>query len=332
MSRLCFGYQLQPLRRRRPPTLPEGAGGWDRPFAPVTVFGRRGWRRFNRALLDTGADSTSFSADLPGQIGGDTFPGDPVRHCGVLYPTRRGAVRIRLNDGLAVCTWGAEVVCCANRDTSYPLLGLGGCLQFMDATFFGSDRVVQLVPNRSFSGTVTGPPLSALSPASLRPTAHRLCFDYQPLAERGGPPRPVIPVRLLDLAESRELRVPQAWVDTGSTECLFPLSYARQLGLAFVDDGTFRAPWGAPTPFRFAYVQFRIGDGTCSWTWPALVRFIDAALPVPLLGQIGFLQYLDATFRGADHRLELVTNCYFPSTTTPGWYSLLRGPAGPSRP
>jgi hypothetical protein len=38
---------------------------------------------------------------------------------------------------------------------AYPLMGARRCLQFMDATFFGNARIVQIEVNDSFPGTVS---------------------------------------------------------------------------------------------------------------------------------------------------------------------------------
>jgi hypothetical protein len=46
------------------------------------------------------------------------------------------------------------VVAFSPASIRYPILGRGGCLQFLDATFYGLDQFVTLQPNSSYPGTV----------------------------------------------------------------------------------------------------------------------------------------------------------------------------------
>jgi hypothetical protein len=199
-------------------------------------------------------------------------------------------------------------------------------LQFLDATFFGGEQKVELEVNEQFQGRQDGVPTS--SPAHESGAggtgSNSLRFVYQGLARNPEVSRPVIPLRLTGRTGSKE--IPQAYVDTGSVEVMVPLSSTEEIGVHFEDNGTLKMRWkGVPTLVRFGEVELRMSDGRFTCTWSALVRFIDAELPVPLLGHFGFLQYLNATFRGAKRVLELELNRDFrgsivgpaPTSSTP---------------
>jgi hypothetical protein len=62
-------------------------------------------------------------------------------------------VELELADNLGTLAWSATVAFSA-APIRYPLLGNAGCLEFLDATFFGERRVVELQANSSFPGTL----------------------------------------------------------------------------------------------------------------------------------------------------------------------------------
>jgi hypothetical protein len=150
-----FPYQDEPLRGPPPPSLAATATVRWRPLVPVTVLGATGKGRFfPRAVLDPGADDTVFPLAVIGLLGvamrADS--GHGLRWRGQGYALRFGDVALELNDGLQVWRWPA-VVGFSQAPLRYPILGIGGCLQFFDARFLGDNRIVELQTNRSYSGT-----------------------------------------------------------------------------------------------------------------------------------------------------------------------------------
>ena len=91
---------------------------------------------------------------IPGRAAAGTDSGHRVRWRGQLYPLRFGDVELLLSDNAFAWRWPA-VVAFSPAPIRYPILGQGGCLQFMDAYFLGADLVVELETNPSYPGTTT---------------------------------------------------------------------------------------------------------------------------------------------------------------------------------
>jgi hypothetical protein len=154
---LQFAYQDEGLGGSPPPSLPASATVRWRPLVPVTLFGPTGRRRFfPRALLDPGADDTVFPLVIAGLIGVALRPdsGHVLRWRGQGHALRFGDVSIELSDGAEVWRWSA-VIGWSPAPLRYPILGIAGCLQFMDACFLGERRIAQLEVNASFPGSIT---------------------------------------------------------------------------------------------------------------------------------------------------------------------------------
>ena len=107
-------------------------------------------------MLDPGADDTVFPLAIAGLLGvalrADS--GHGLRWRGQGYPLRFGDVALELSDGLQVWRWSV-VVGLSQAPLRYPILGMCGCLQFVDARFLGETRIVELETNRSYPGTTT---------------------------------------------------------------------------------------------------------------------------------------------------------------------------------
>jgi hypothetical protein len=66
-------------------------------------------------------------------------------------------------------------------------------------------------------------------------------------------------------------------------------------------------------PLRFGIVELELADTAGnSLRWPATVAFATTAMPYPLLGICGCLEFMDARFLGKDRILELEPNADFP--------------------
>lgn len=135
----------------------------------------------------------------------------------------------------------------------------------------------------------------------------------QPVASLGGRfvrPRPVIWVMLVGPRSQRPFR---ALIDTGADDTVFPESTAIQLGVDLSSAPTARLQGvgRAGASLRFGRVALRITDGQETRQWDAWVGFTPAALPHPVLGFSGFLQFFTATFRGDREEVELTVNSLY---------------------
>ena len=124
-------------------------------------------------------------------------------------------------------------------------------------------------------------------------------------------PRPIVPVTLVGPYQSR-LRTAQ--VDSGSDETFFHDSLAAVIGIDLTNAPvqSFKGQGGGQMTARFARVVLRMSDGVESREWPAWVGFVSTGLRRSVLGFGGFLQFFDATFRGADEAVELAVNRLYP--------------------
>ena len=154
---LRFPYLDEPLTGPALPSLPAGAAVRLRPLVPISIIGPGGlmWD-FGRAVLDSASDDTVFPLDTAGRIGARLHPDTRhrVRWRGQLYALRFAHVELLLTDNIGTWRW-PTVVAFSPAPIRYPILGQSGCLQFMDARFFGDDHIVELTTNRSFTGTET---------------------------------------------------------------------------------------------------------------------------------------------------------------------------------
>ena len=80
--------------------------------------------------------------------------GHGLRWRGQSYALRFGAVAFELCDGPQIWQWSA-IVGFSQAPLRYPILGVCGCLQFLDARFLGKSQIVELEINPSYPGTTT---------------------------------------------------------------------------------------------------------------------------------------------------------------------------------
>ena len=124
-------------------------------------------------------------------------------------------------------------------------------------------------------------------------------------------PRPILPVQTIGPGGAR-LR--DGLLDTGSDETVLDptiasligvdLNQAVERGIHLVGRGQIRC--------RYAPVKLRISDGVGeTYEWDTIVGFAPFPLLRCLLGFAGFLQYFDASFRGAAEEVELLPNALF---------------------
>lgn len=153
-----------------------------------------------------------------------------------------------------------------------------------------------------------------------------LRFPYQPVGLKGPPGavhpsgetkfwRPFVEVRIIGPHYWYDL--PQALIDTGAQDTVFPWDLHALIGAQLRPDAGYVLRWrGTAYPLRFADVELQLTGSGSVWKWTALVGFSPAPLPYVLLGHFGFLQYMDAAFLGDQLVLELETNSAYPGTRT----------------
>ena len=155
---LRFAYLDEPLYGPPPPSLPDDAQRRWRPLIPLSVAGPNGRSvSFGRALVDPGADDTVLPLDTAELLAVSFYPATShsLRWRGQRHSLRYGDVTLELADDEGnVLTWPA-VIAFSAAPVRYPLLGVCGCLEFLDVTFRGAERTVELQPNASFPQLVS---------------------------------------------------------------------------------------------------------------------------------------------------------------------------------
>jgi predicted aspartyl protease len=131
-----------------------------RPTRPRTILGvtvlSPTTSRSLDALLDTGADDTVFSEQLAQRLGIDLSTaevGTAQGAGGQLITVRYATVRLRIADQQEQREWEAVVGFAPLGQTSLPMLGFAGFLQYFTAVFYGDREEVELTVNSLYSGT-----------------------------------------------------------------------------------------------------------------------------------------------------------------------------------
>jgi hypothetical protein len=95
----------------------------------------------------------------------------------------------------------------------------------------------------------------------------------------------------------------------------FPLDTATRIGIPLRPPLGHGVRWrGQLHPLRFGDADLLLTDNGSVWRWTAVIGFSPAPLRYPILGQAGFLQYLNARFLGADLIVEVETNTTYSGT------------------
>ncbi len=125
--------------------------------------------------------------------------------------------------------------------------------------------------------------------------------------------RPIVPVTLVGQTNRRHGA--HAVLDTGSDDCLFPISFLTRIGTTPRPETGHRVTWrGSTYPIQYANITLMLADDTSTYSWPTIAAFTQAPIKFSLLGLAGCLQYFDARFLGADRTLELEANWTYPGT------------------
>jgi hypothetical protein len=145
-------------------------------------------------------------------------------------------------------------------------------------------------------------------------------FPYLPLRVRrlvpplGGLAVRFYPVFAITVSGSRGPVTLDALVDSGADDTIFPERLAAKLGIDLTQapQGDAATVSGAPVRYRYSPVNVQLRDGRETLEWTAQVGFAPIRLRWALLGQTGFLQYLDVTLYGGRREVEIVPNPSFP--------------------
>jgi hypothetical protein len=151
---LEFPYLARRISHKLPPNLPDGEQFRFRPIVTATVIGTSDQRQTD-AVLDTGSDECLFPVSFLNLIGGKPRPtsGHMITWRGTRYSLVYADIVLGLDDLANKYQWQATVAFTA-APIKYALLGMTGCLEYFDARFRGADRVVELVANWKYPGTM----------------------------------------------------------------------------------------------------------------------------------------------------------------------------------
>jgi hypothetical protein len=140
--------------------------------------------------------------------------------------------------------------------------------------------------------------------------AHRVGRPVYPLGGALVRHYPVLSVTLTGPAGSYPK---DALVDSAADDTIFPLAIAEKVGidLSGAPTGGAQPVGGGSLVYRYAQVTLGVSDGRETCEWSAIVGFIDLPLRWALLGQTGFLQFLDANLLGAAREVVLTPNANF---------------------
>lgn len=106
-----------------------------------------------------------------------------------------------------------------------------------------------------------------------------------------------------------------AILDSAADDTVLPFDLMRSLGIALRPYTGHGVRWrGQLHALRFGTVELEIAAAGSVWRWPAVVGFSPAPIRYPILGQTGFIQFMNARFLGADLAVELEANHTFPGT------------------
>jgi hypothetical protein len=152
---LRFPYLNEPLQGPPPPSLPASTLDRWRPLVAVNIHGPRGIISYQRALVDPGADDTVFPIVVASKLGIPLLPatGHAMRWRGQLSVLRFDTGELELADGMGITLrWPATIAFTA-ATIRYPLLGICGCLEFLDVKFLGKAQALEVEPNSTFPVT-----------------------------------------------------------------------------------------------------------------------------------------------------------------------------------
>jgi hypothetical protein len=125
--------------------------------------------------------------------------------------------------------------------------------------------------------------------------------------------RPVLSLRAYGVSPgSASWQIGDAYADTGTDFTVFRKQLAGLLGVSsFVYQMQHR--WrGHGYAVRFARIELELSNGGSTAKWPAFVGFTEAPIPYDcLLGQTGFFEFFDATFRHQALELRVTPNGLF---------------------
>jgi predicted aspartyl protease len=138
-------------------------------------------------------------------------------------------------------------------------------------------------------------------------------FKYRYLRDSSSPGRdliklPLLAVRLGFAGNHTDV---VGLVDTGATDCLFDRDVADALGIKFADSDVTREYFGVGGQSVIGHIhsiRFQI-QGFSEWI-EIEAGFIDAKLPYQLLGQAGFFDNYEISFKRYRGRFEIKSRSF----------------------
>jgi hypothetical protein len=152
---LRFPYMPESLPGPPPPSLPKAARERWRPVVPITVHGPLGATlALSHALVDSGADDSIFPLDVATVLAIQFLPGSghAMRWRGQAHALRFGSVELELRDSHGNSLRWPAILAFTTAKVHYPLLGIWGFLEFLEAKFRGAARILELEADASFPG------------------------------------------------------------------------------------------------------------------------------------------------------------------------------------
>ena len=138
-------------------------------------------------------------------------------------------------------------------------------------------------------------------------------FKYRYLRDTSSPGRPYIRLPLLKVQLSFGANHSDVvgLVDTGATDCLFDRDVADDLGIDLIDSDVTREYYGIGGQSVIGHIhtiRFQI-QGFSEWI-EIEAGFIDAKLPYQLLGQAGFFDNYEISFKRYRGRFEIKSRSF----------------------
>jgi hypothetical protein len=146
-----------------------------------------------------------------------------------------------------------------------------------------------------------------------------MTFDYVPVvvaaADDGEPLMLFRPEIVVMVHRPAGVRTVRALVDTGSDYTIFPLEVATRMGIPTLpaEGPPIKAFGGQAIGVRYADVPVQIDSTEETLLWTARVFFTDdsddsSSDRTAVVGHMGFLEFLTATFRGDTNTLDIDAN------------------------
>lgn len=143
--------------------------------------------------------------------------------------------------------------------------------------------------------------------------------SIQPIPSLGGALTRWRPITAIRMTGPSNTWLCDGLLDSGADDTVFEEDLAALVGVDLSQAESRQLLLaGRPQPItcRYASVELRVTDGQDTYTWTAVVGFVQTRLRYPLLGHAGFLQFFNSDVQGADRQVVLLPNRSFSGTAS----------------